>query len=499
MRRLLDRRGGKAGAAVAGCLALAALSLLLPSQPSYDPWAWLHWGREIALLELDTRNGPSWKPLPVAFTLLFAPLAALGDGIPPALWVLTARAAALLALGLAFRVTWRLVGPDRRVATGAGVVAAAALLLSPNWLRYMAHGNETPMAVAFMLAAVDRHLDGARRQAAVLGFLACLLRPEVFPFLAVYSAGLWHVEPAARRLISGLALLLPALWLVPEWIGSGDPFGAAQQARSEPSWSLSLEERPWLAVLDRWQGMAGVPLELAALLGTGFALHRRERASLALASLAISWLALVVLMTQAGFSGNSRYLLPPLVIASLLAGCGAARAVTLGARLAGRLAVSEGARLGAIAHAARPIGAALATALLAVAVAPFLDRRLDGFRDQAASVAPLVNLHQELALAVERVGGPNAVTPYGAPTVNRKFDTHLAWELKVPIRHVEVGQGEGVVFKAAGPLSGAPPRMRRPRRGLRPLARVGGWSVGRAHDVPQLTERASPSDLASRD
>ena len=51
---------------IAGCLALAALSLLLPSEPSYDPWAWIVWGREIAFLELDTTGGPSWKPLPVA-------------------------------------------------------------------------------------------------------------------------------------------------------------------------------------------------------------------------------------------------------------------------------------------------------------------------------------------------------------------------------------------------------------------------------------------------
>jgi hypothetical protein len=36
---------------IAACLALASLSLLLPSEPSYDPWAWLVWGRELAHLE----------------------------------------------------------------------------------------------------------------------------------------------------------------------------------------------------------------------------------------------------------------------------------------------------------------------------------------------------------------------------------------------------------------------------------------------------------------
>ena len=32
---------------LAGCLALAALTLLAPSSPSYDPFAWIVWGREL--------------------------------------------------------------------------------------------------------------------------------------------------------------------------------------------------------------------------------------------------------------------------------------------------------------------------------------------------------------------------------------------------------------------------------------------------------------------
>lgn len=503
MRIGLERRQRSAPPAAAavglGCLVLAAFSLLLPSQPSYDPWAWLQWGREIAFLELDTRSGPSWKPLPVLFTFLFAPLSELGEGIPPALWLVTARAGALIALVLAFRVTWRLAGPDRAVGAGAGAVAVVALLLSPNWLRYMAHGNEAPMAVAFMLAGVDRHLDGARHHAVAFGFLACLLRPEVFPFLAGYSAIVWHAQPAARRLIAGLAVLLPVLWLLPEWIGSGDALGAARQARSEPSWSLSLADRPWLAVLDRWQGLAGIPIEAGALVGAAFASRRRERVTVALAALAIGWLALVVLMTQAGFSGNSRYMLPPLVIASLLAGCGAARTVQACARWAHRASTVRWAARPAVARrVARPGGAVVAAALLSLAIAPFLERRVEGLRNQADSVAPLAALHRELAVAVERVGGPNAVMPYGAPTVNRKFDTHLAWELKVPIRHVEAGRSEGVVFRAGGRLSGTPPR-RPSRRGMRALVRVGSWSVARPMGDRKRTGPAPKAGLASSD
>jgi len=48
------------GTLVAACTALAALSLLWPSTPTYDPWAWLIWGREVASGHLSTLNGPSW-------------------------------------------------------------------------------------------------------------------------------------------------------------------------------------------------------------------------------------------------------------------------------------------------------------------------------------------------------------------------------------------------------------------------------------------------------
>jgi hypothetical protein len=54
----------------AGCLALAAATLLIPSAPTTDPWGWIVWGREIVHLQFSTAIGgaPSWKPLPVLFT-----------------------------------------------------------------------------------------------------------------------------------------------------------------------------------------------------------------------------------------------------------------------------------------------------------------------------------------------------------------------------------------------------------------------------------------------
>lgn len=206
--------------------------------------------RELAHFGLDTTSGPSWKPLPVAFTMLFAPLSAIDDELPPALWMGVARAGGLLALVIAARVAARLVGGARTSRVVAGAVAVTGIVLTPDWTRYLFHGNETPLAVALALWAVERHLDGQRRWALVLGAPVCLARPELAGFLALYGAWLWLSTPAARPLIAGLAVLVPAAWVVPDWVGSGNPLAAGQQASSEPSWSLSHAVVPWRAALE---------------------------------------------------------------------------------------------------------------------------------------------------------------------------------------------------------------------------------------------------------
>src|SRR3954464_8052002 len=135
-----DRAAPRAGlAAVAAvCLALGLLSLVGPSSPTYDPWAWLIWGREILHLNLDTRFGPSWKPLPVVLTTAFA----LVPSAAPALWVAVARAGALAAIALAFRVGHRLAGP------AAGLLAGAGVLLTTDFLRFAAVGDSEGLLVA---------------------------------------------------------------------------------------------------------------------------------------------------------------------------------------------------------------------------------------------------------------------------------------------------------------------------------------------------------------
>jgi hypothetical protein len=431
---------------LAAALALAALSLLGPSEPSYDPWAWLVWGRELGAGSLGTAGGPSWKPLPVAFTALFAPLSGLDDGIPPALWIVVARTGVLMALVLAFRVAARLAGGDPRRRVLAGSVAAAALTLTPDWIRYAVHGNEAPLAVALGLLAVDRQLEGRSRTALAAAGAACLARPELAGFLLLYAGYLWVREPGTRVLAAAVLGAVAAAWLVPPWLASGDPLTPGEQARSEPSWSLSRAPVPWRAALDVAAQQLPAALAAAALAGV---LLVRRRAVAALALVAAGNLALYVASTEAGFSGNPRYVLPATAAAAVLAGVGVA----------------------AVAWRA-PAAAAL---LLLVAI-PGVWAQAGVSRERAVEAAERSRLHSQLEDAVDAVG-PRYIALFGPATVNRSFQTHMAWELGESLEAVHGARGRGLAFSAPVQPVAGPVRIYPRARPRTRIARVGEWTV----------------------
>ncbi len=310
------------------------------------------------------------------------------------------------------------------------------------------------MAVGLMLWAIERHLDGEHGHALGLGFLACLLRPEVFPFLAVYGAWFWRAEPDRRWLVAALAMGLPALWLVPEWLGSGDLLGAAEQARSEPSRSLSILPRPWLAALERGHEIAGLPLELGALAAVILGWRRRgegprQRADARLigvfAAVVVGWVALVAAMTEVGFSGRPRYFLPAVVLVCVLGGVGGVRLVQAVPRRA----------------------AAVVGVMLVAATLPWVAHRAEALRGEAREAARVTKLGEDLGRAVVRADGARAVAGGFSPSVPRPFRTRLAWAAELPIRSVRSSPGRGLVFTA------------RPRTvaTARRIARVGRWRV----------------------
>ena len=297
------------------CLALAALSLLMVSAPTYDPWSWIIWGREITQWDLVTTTGPSWKPLPVLFT---TPFALAGDDGAPALWLLVARASGLLAFAMAYRLGARLAGP------WAGAIAAIALVLADEFIFNFARGNSEGMLVALVLWAVERHLDEHFDQAFLLGFAAALLRPEVWPFWGLYGLWLLARDRTARTamLVFGSGAAALVLWFLPEYLGSGDWLRAASRARDPNPDSAAFADSPFVEVFDRSQVILSLPVYVGAAIAVVVAVWRRDRVPLALAAMAAILMVAVALMTEAGFAGNLRYVALPAAFVCVLAGAG---------------------------------------------------------------------------------------------------------------------------------------------------------------------------------
>lgn len=323
-------------------LAAAAISLLIPSTPSYDPWSWIIWGREIVHINLQTTGGPTWKPLPVIFTTLFA----LFGKAEPDLWLVVARAGAFAAVVMVFRLSVRLTrqigsyfvsAPADSGRAGvvlawlpallAGTVAAIGLALSGGYISSNALGYSEGLATAAILIAVERHMDGKPLQAFAVGFLGALDRPEIWLFWGPYGLWLFWKDPAARKLVIGLFVLIPILWFGPEYWGSGHLLRGASRAQHVRSNSLALAKCPfcaeltkaaWPTVLLRIKAAAVVLVAVVGVLvlrsrrtpRTFFADTRTYAMAVAatVGALGVAWFVVVALMTQIGFSGNNRYL-----------------------------------------------------------------------------------------------------------------------------------------------------------------------------------------------
>jgi hypothetical protein len=384
---------------------VAALSaLVIAPAPSYDPWAWLLWGREIAHGTLSTAEGPAFKPLPVAATALLAPL---GEAAP-VVWVIVARTGAVLAVLLAFRLGRELGG------TVAGVVAAVAVAFTGDLIGYSAAGAEPGWTIALALAGAEAWRAGRPRAALACGVGCALLRVETWPFLLALGLVLWRRRPQDRPLLVACAVAVPALWFVPELLGSGDVLRSGSRARMPNPGQPATEAVPALAALREAAALPLWPLWAGALFA--------PRAARPLLLAGLAWIALVAIMAQAGFSGEPRYSLP-------------------GGAL---VAIAGAAGLVAVARERRAL-AAVAAALLLVAAAPKLADLPDLRGDQAYQRG----LAADLRRAIDAAGGRDAVLACGRPYVGDLRGPLLAYHLEVEKRRVQFEpRPPGTVFRS---------------------------------------------------
>lgn len=473
------------------CAALAALSAaVLPTVPSYDPWSWIVWGREVVDPQLSffVGGGPSWKPLPVMFTTVFA----LFGSAAPTLWVIAARAGGLLGLVAAYRLAARLIGEPRWAAAGAGAIAIAGVVLTRDWVYYMFRGTTEPMLIGTALWAIDRHLDRRHGSAFALGVATALMRPEAWPFVGLYALWLWARDPRFRApwmralLLAGVAAV-PLFWFVPPWISTGQPFLAATHAHE---YNGHLGSHPFLTVLRRGANLQVSPALLAGAVAAGLALvslrdpslrdrdHAlwgRARLTLWLAAMTLAWWVVVVAMTLDGYPGLERFYLPAAALTCVLAGTGIVRLAWLAARWLGSRAAAARAR-GAL------VAGTVAVALIAVSV-PFTTTRISTARAQEPIASRAVTRLDQLSAAVSAVGGHHGVYPCHSSfaAVNHSVQTALAWKLHVTLGRVGTTmRHQGLMF--LGPhdsIDGGAPRVDHRLTRMQLLARAGVWSVYR--------------------
>ena len=446
-------------------LALTGLTFLAPSAPTYDPWAWIIWGREILHLDLSTVDGPSWKPLPV---LLTTPFALFGSAAPD-LWLFVARAGAIAGVVMAFRVARRLGGVP------AGAAAAAAYAIAPWTIRNAALGNSEGLLVALVLAAIDRHLAGRYRHAVLLALGAGLLRPETWPFLGLYGAWLFWRDPNARKLVAIGFAALPALWLLPELWGSGDLLRAAHRAHNPRANSAAFSDDPTGEVIRQFLAMLPIVVKIGVpALAVGWLLRRgsqrrEQRVTAALLVGGAIWVLEVAVMTNDGFSGNGRYLILPAALACVLAG------VALGWLVR--------AVPGALTR--RPLVVALVAVVAAAGFAAESVHRLGAVRASAYYQARLTD---GLPGVIAKAGGKDRLLACGTPYTGAFQVPAIAWQLGVHTTVVRSASAPGdappavpaVVFRShTTSTSHAVPPLESlgGEAGVRTIATGGGWRI----------------------
>ena len=433
----------------AAALTLAALSLLIPSTPSYDPWAWLVWGREIVHLKLHTTGGPTWKPLPVVFTSVFA----LFGKAAPDLWLVVARAGALMAAAMVFKVSARItyaLAPRERAlvpALLAAVITTVSIVGSRGFISDNALGYSEGLMTALVLMTLDSHLDGRYRRAFAIGFFAALDRPELWLAWGPYGLWLFWKDPGARKLVIALFALIPVLWFLPEYWGSGHFLRGVNRAQHPRSNSPAFAKCPfcteftkhaWPTILLRVKVVAGIAIAMAAaglwrvrtaLLRPGLlAAGDRARITLIATGLGgLAWWVLIGVLTQAGFSGNDRYLVLGAALVAIAGGVGWGWAAAGIAALLRRVPRVAQLRPGTVIPAA---GVAVVAAVF-LALPPWVGGQLVDVQATHRALVYQAHLREDMAAAVRKVGGPSKILACGSVMTEGFQVPMLAWNLGV--------------------------------------------------------------------
>ena len=444
---------------VAVCFVVAGLTLLWARQPTYDPYSWLVWARQLAgesQVAFSSAGASGWKPLPVLVALPFNWLG--GDAAP--IWLVWVARTAMLLLPVA---AWRL----GRLAAGVPGAVAAALstLLLPAAFTYVGGLAEPAVGLMLMIAVIYVIQDQPGR-AWVAGLVAVLGRPEALA--AVVPWGAW--ETAKRRLsviwFTAGVIVTSLLWAGGDWIGTGQPLGLLGKAdKSKEPERIQAAANPGLEILKGLHlGLVIYAIAIATFIAAWI---WRDQVSRLLGLVVVALVGSTVVATQfVGYPGVTRYLVPAVPLILALVGVGIGRV--------GNLPQNPWLKAG------------LTAALLAILFAVAGPETLRSDRSTEAWYRTHDRYSEQLAGAISAAGGRQRLLQCGRFTTQpRPQVSAAAWMLDVQLKEVLRG-GTDAIERSNTPMAIALAdaylpafRARVKRSGLRAvrIARSPNWTV----------------------
>ena len=420
----------------AGPVALIALVLWLVFQATainQDTIILLDWGRDLAhgrLPDYDASFAPTPHPLP---QLVLGILSLPGQDFA----VFATIVLSYLTLGA---LGWCVVLLGRAIYGWAvGLIAGVLVLTSAEILWRGIIGQQDVLAALLVLIAVLLEIERPRRGAAVLAVLAAagLVRPEAW----LLSAGYWLYLIAPDRSrpdrvrLTLLAAAGPALWVLTDVLGSGDPLFSARLTHggAEALGRVTGIENVPLQLKRGFETVVGLVVTIGGLAGMVLALAvARERRAWPPAVLLLGWIAAFAVLGTARLSLNARYLFVASVV--LCAFCAYALVAWTGRpRGNGRWAWALGA-------------AALAAGIAVISIPDQVDRTRQirtTLQEQGRALADLRELAEEHPLECKPLIAPNGA---GVMWIAYAFDLHRGHVLD----GLETDEGSGSFLQPRG-------------------------------------------------
>jgi len=316
------------------------------------------------------------------------------------------------------------------------------------------------MIVTFCLGAIDMCLCGRYRWAFVFLVLGSLGRPEVWPFLGLYSLWAWFRVPTMRWMIGAGIALVAFMWYGIPWITNGRPNIAGELAMRSPR---ELHQNKVTGTIGRFTELHYLPVWIAALAAVVVAALRRDRLVLSLAAFVVVWMIVEIAFALHGFPALPRYMFEAGAVVAVLAGIGVGWALTELPKL--RRPVPKWAGVAVV--------ALLVASLLPGAVSRLSAEHVDLRRERGRT-----NEIGLLQTTIDTLGGYRHIRDCGEPVTIVEYASVLAWMTRLDVGSV-------------GYLPSAEMRRRYPIVLFGTVA-PGGWAIR-----PWHTRRAQRAQCAN--